>query len=110
MVSNIFRVLISNGIVALVGLISSLLLPNLLSIDDYAEYQTFILYIGYVALFHLGFPNGLSIKYAGKSFRSIEKRQLKGEMRLLLIIISAFSVLLFCYTHLLETLYFCMLQ
>lgn len=95
MVSNIFRVLISNGIVALVGLISSLLLPNLLSIDDYAEYQTFILYIGYVALFHLGFPNGLSIKYAGKSFRSIEKRQLKGEMRLLLIIISAFSVLLF---------------
>ena len=45
MVSNIFRVLISNGIVALVGLISSLLLPNLLSIDDYAEYQTFIIYI-----------------------------------------------------------------
>lgn len=42
MVSNIFRVLISNGIVALVGLISSLLLPNLLSIDDYAEYQTIL--------------------------------------------------------------------
>lgn len=95
MVSNIFRVLISNGIVALVGLVSSLLLPNLLSINDYAEYQTFILYISYVALFHLGFPNGLSIKYAGKSFQSIEKRQLKGEMRLLLIIISTFSVLFF---------------
>lgn len=93
MVSNIFRVLISNGIVALVGLISSLFLPNLLSIDDYAEYQTFILYISYVALFHLGFPNGLSIKYAGKSFRSIEKQQLKSEMRFLLIIISFFSVL-----------------
>lgn len=93
MLSNIFRVLVSNGIVALVGLISSLLLPNLLSIDDYAGYQTFILYISYVALFHLGFPNGLSIKYAGKSFKKIDKNQLKGEMCLLLIIISTFSVI-----------------
>lgn len=55
MLSNIFRVLVSNGIVALVGLISSLLLSNLLSIDDYAGYQTFILYISYVALFIWGF-------------------------------------------------------
>lgn len=95
MLKNIFKVLISNGIVALIGLVSSLFLPNLLSIDEYASYQTFVLYIGYVALFHLGFPNGLSIKYAGKSFESIEKRQLKAEMRLLLIVISTFSAFFF---------------
>ena len=95
MLKNVFKVLMSNGIVALIGLLSSLFLPNLLSIDEYASYQTFILYISYVALFNLGFPNGLSIKYAGKSFQSIEKRQLKAEMRLLLIIISIFSTFFF---------------
>lgn len=108
MVNNIFKVLISNVIVALVGLISSLLLPNLLSIDDYAKYQTFILYISYVALFHLGFPNGLSIKYAGKSFQNIEKQQLKGEMFLLLIIISVFSaffLLIYIFTKNIMFLY-----
>lgn len=92
MLNNVFKVLVSNGIVAIIGLLSSLLLPNLLSIKEYADYQTFILYTSYVALFHLGFPNGLSIKYAGKSFQSINKKQLKAEMKVLLIIISAFSV------------------
>lgn len=95
MLKNIFKVLMSNGIVALLGLLSSLFLPKLLSISEYADYQTFILYISYVALFHLGFPNGLSIKYAGQSFQSIEKRQLKAEMRLLLFIISVFSAFFF---------------
>ncbi len=52
MLKNIFKVLISNGVVAAVGLISSLLLPNLLSIDDYAVYQTFILYIS-LSLIHI---------------------------------------------------------
>lgn len=94
MLNNIFKVLVSNGLVALVGLFSSLFLPNLLSIEEYANYQTFILYISYVALFHLGFPNGLSIKYAGKSFPSIEKKQLKAEMILLLLIVSTFSIFL----------------
>lgn len=94
MFKNVFKVLSSNGIVALAGLLSSLFLPNLLSIDEYAAYQTFILYVSYVALFHLGFPNGLSIKYAGKAYYSIEKSQLKAEMMLLLIIISIFSLAL----------------
>ena len=58
MKKNIFKVLSANGIVAIVGLLSSLFLPNILSLQEYAIYQTFALYLGYVALFHLGFPNG----------------------------------------------------
>lgn len=95
MIRNIFIVFASNGIVAVVGLISSLFIPNILSIEDYAEYQTFLLYLGYVSLFHLGFPNGLSIKYAGKKIESIDKGQFKSEMLFLMFILSVFSSIVF---------------
>lgn len=93
MIKNIFKVFFSNGIIAVAGLASSLLLPNILSVEEYAEYQTFILYLGYATLFHFGFPNGLNIKYAGKNWECIDKSQLKSEMRLLIIALIFFTIL-----------------
>ena len=93
MIKNIFKVFFSNGIIAVAGLASSLLLPNILSVEEYAKYQTFILYLGYATLFHFGFPNGLNIKYAGKNWECIDKSQLKSEMRLLIITLIFFTIL-----------------
>lgn len=91
MFKNILRVLSANGIVAIVGLASSLLLPKLLSIDEYATYQTFILYMSYIAILHLGFPTGMNIKYAGKNLEDIDKSQYRAEVRIILLILSFFT-------------------
>lgn len=91
MFKNIFRVLSANGIVAIVGLVSSLFLPQLLSIDDYATYQTFILYLSYIAVLHLGFPTGMNIKYAGRNFEEVDKSQYRAEVRIILLILSFFT-------------------
>lgn len=93
MIKNFLRVLSSNGAVALVGLVSSLMLPGILSIEDYAIYQTFYLYLSYIAIFSLGFPSGMVIKYAGRKREEIEKEQYKAEIRLLILILICFTII-----------------
>lgn len=99
MLKNVFRVLSANGIVAIIGFFSSLFLPKVLSIDEYAEYQTFVLYLSYIAILHLGFPSGMNIKYAGTRLELIDKKQYKAEMRIVCIILCLFSTVAFIVTY-----------
>ena len=92
MVKNIVRVLCSNIGTTAIGLISSLLFPKIMDVNEYASYQTYVLYLSYITILHLGLPTGMFIKYGGKTFSEIDKAKYKSEMRLLLIILSSFSV------------------
>jgi len=91
MIKNILRVLSANVVIAIIGLVSSLFLPKILSIEDYALYQTFVLYMSYIAILHLGFPTGMNIKYAGKLIEDIDKSQYRAEMRIIMMILAFFS-------------------
>lgn len=82
MIKNILRVLASNIVVLGTSFINTLVIPKLLSIEGYAEYQTFMLYVSYVGLMTLGFHSGLFIKYSGKQRNQIDKKQYKSEIRL----------------------------
>lgn len=91
MVKNIIKVLFSNGLITLVGLLNSIIFPLILSINGYAEYQEFILYISYIFICQLGLSSGLFINYGGKKYRDIDKSQYKSEILLLLFILSMFT-------------------
>lgn len=84
MFKNILKVLISNIVVLGTSFINTLIIPRLLSIEEYAQYQTFILYVSYVGLMTLGFHSGLFIKYSGKKREHIDKAQYKSEIRLII--------------------------
>lgn len=84
MFKNIIKVLLANIIVMFTSVINTLIIPKLLSIDGYAEYQTFMLYISYVGLTTFGFHSGLFIKYGGTNKNELKKGQFKSEMRLVL--------------------------
>lgn len=92
MLTNIIRVLFSNVGITFVGLINSLLFPKIMEVNEYAYYQTYVLYLSYIGIMHLGLPTGMFIKYGGKSFKDIDKGIYKGEMRLLLFILSFFAL------------------
>ncbi len=85
MVKNIFKVLVSNMVVLFTSFINTLIIPKILTIDGYAEYQMFMLYISYVGLMTLGFHSGLFVKYGGKKREGIEKSQFKSEMHIVLV-------------------------
>lgn len=91
---NIFRALSANFIVAIVGFLGSFIFPKILTIDDYALYHTFTLYLSYITILHLGFPSGMAVNYAGKEFESIDKKQYKSELLLLLLILTVGTVVL----------------
>ena len=92
---NIIRVLTANFWVAVIGFIGSFIFPRILTIDAYALYQTFTLYLGYIAIVHLGFPSGMVINYAGKDYDTIDRKQYRSEILLLLGILSFFTLVFF---------------
>lgn len=89
---NIIRVLFANFWVSAISFIGSFIFPKILTIESYAQYHQFTLYISYIAVLHLGFPSGMVINYAGKNINTIEKRQLRTEMLIVFYILSFFSV------------------
>lgn len=89
---NITRVLAANFWVAMIGFLGSFIFPKILTIEAYALYHTFTLYVGYIAICHLGFPSGMVINYAGQDYQNISASRYKSEMRLLLSILLMFTV------------------
>ena len=53
----------ANVISLLFNLLTSFLLPKYLSVDGYAAIKTFQLYVVYVGLLHLGYADGMYLKY-----------------------------------------------
>lgn len=90
---DIIKVSSSNLIRLVIGIVSGLLVPKFLGIENYAIYKTFGLYVGYVGILHFGFVDGLYIKYGGFDIESIPKDHLKSEMLFLLFIQLAITFL-----------------
>ena len=92
MLKNVAKVLFSNAMLALVGLINSFLFPIILTVNEYAYYQQYILYVSYINICHLGIASGMFLNYAGKEYSSVNKKQYKSEIYLLLLVLSIFSL------------------
>ena len=63
MKKNAFMVISSNMLTLLVSLFMGFVLPIFLTIDDYAYFRVYQLYIAYAGIFHLGIINGIYLKY-----------------------------------------------
>lgn len=82
---DLFKVFGSNIITLAVGIVSGLVIPSFLSLDQYAYFKTFTLYLSYVGILHFGLADGLFIKYGGSYEDDIDKSLLKGEHNFFLI-------------------------
>ena len=90
---DLLRVVSSNMLALLVGLVNGFLVPGFLGIDEYALYKTFGLYVGYVGILHFGFVDGIYIKYGGINLGLVPKSQLKAELLFLLALEGSILVL-----------------
>lgn len=54
---------------AVFGTLVVFLIPRLVSVEEFGYWRLFLLYAGYVGFFHLGFPDGALLRWAGKSLR-----------------------------------------
>ena len=85
----------SNIAVLIMSIVVGFLLPKFVSLETYASYREFTLYCGYLGLFHIGFINGVYLKYGGKDFEELPKERFRSYTRFLVLLQLAFQVILF---------------
>lgn len=91
---NISYTLSSNFLVLLVATLVTLLLPKVLGFQDYGYYQLYLFYTSYVAILHLGWCDGVYLRYGGESYANLDKNKFKGQF-ISLVILQILITLLF---------------
>lgn len=92
---NIVWVLVTNCMILAVGIISAFFVPKYVSVETYAEYKTYTLYVSYLGIFHLGFNNGIYLKYGNYDYKDIPFDRFKGYTRFLIVMQLIAQVMLF---------------
>lgn len=75
--SGILDIFTANILSLILGLITGFLMPRSLSVETYATIKTYQLYITYIGFVHLGFADGIYLKYGGKNYNRLNQDQVK---------------------------------
>lgn len=70
MKQDVFKVFGTNIVRMGVAFFATFILPIVLSVDAYANVKWYQLYVSYIGLFHLGYCDGVYLKYGGENFKS----------------------------------------
>lgn len=77
--NDFIKVAGSNFLLLFASTLNNFVLPIILSISDYANYKTYILYASFCGFFHLGYVDGINIKYGGKSLQDVDSHTFWSE-------------------------------
>ena len=91
-----------NALLLLFGFITAFIIPKYLSVEGYGYWQLFMLYASYIGILHLGFINGVHVRWAGKELALVGD-EIKTAFRFLLleqvIVIVPLGLLLYFVLH-----------
>lgn len=76
---NMSVAFIAQGFGMLLGVLQSLLVPKLLTVENYSYWQLFIFYAGYAGFFTLGLSDGVYLIFGGQSRKSIDKKAINSQ-------------------------------
>ena len=68
-------IFIANLINLVIGLVNGFVIPKFLSIESYAAIKTFTLYSTYAGIFHLGYLDGMYLKYGGAKMELVAPQE-----------------------------------
>ncbi|MCI9173720.1 MAG: hypothetical protein HFH49_02075 [Lachnospiraceae bacterium] len=80
---NISYSLTANVISMLVGILSVLVFPKFIGVDEFGYYQLYIFYISYVTLTAFGWADGVYLKYGGWRFEDLPFSKLNTQFWML---------------------------
>lgn len=84
----------SNVLLLLASTLNNFILPIILTMGDYANYKTYLLYIHFVGFFHLGYVDGMNIKYGGMDVEQVDRKTFWAEHHVFLIFQAIITVVL----------------
>lgn len=83
--NNIIKILSINFLSMISSIVIGFIVPAVLSIEAYSNVKTYAFYISYVGCLHLGFVDGMYMKYGGKDIGEIDKSEIKIEHKVFII-------------------------
>lgn len=83
---NLVIALVSQGIAITMGLFTSFVIPKFIDIQNFANWQLFMLFNTYIALLHFGVNDGVYLTTAGKTYNEINKEQLGSQFRFISLV------------------------
>ena len=94
-VTNAKIAIFSQLAILLIGFVKSLVIPGLLSVEDYGYWQIYLLYLPYIGLFYWGFNDGIYLKYGGYKFRELPSGKIRSSIRYFFLMLLIESIILF---------------
>ena len=85
-----------------VSLVMNLLLPKFIDEEQYSYWQTFLLYVSYVPLLHLGLLDGIMLRYSQYDYNELDKPLVRSQFTLFLLMEILFAVILVVISFLVE--------
>ena len=76
MLSNIISLAISTIVIALV--------PKVIDVTGYGYFQLYMFYASYIGFFHLGWCDGIYLRYGGEYYENLDKKKMSSQFWLLL--------------------------
>ena len=90
---NIGLSIIAQIISLAVSFVMNLILPKFISEYQYALWQTYLLYIGYVGILHFGLLDGIVLRYSQYDYGELDKPRIRSQFKCLLTMTSAFCLI-----------------
>lgn len=82
----------------LASFIVGLVVPKFISELQYSYWQVFLLYFGYVGVFHFGLLDGFILRYSQYDYENLDKPRLRSQFQFLLAITSIVFIIVTCFS------------
>lgn len=82
--SNVMVSIVAQIISLLVSFVLNLIVPKFIDEYQYAYWQIYVLYIGYVGVLHFGLLDGIVLRYSQYDYDELDKARIRSQFRFLL--------------------------
>nr|WP_051932647.1 oligosaccharide flippase family protein [Carnobacterium inhibens] len=81
---NFSYTIISNLISLIISTLVVLIIPKILGIEEYGYWQLYIFYSSYVGFLHLGWSDGIYLRYGGENYNALDKKTFSSQFYLMI--------------------------
>lgn len=95
---DIAKVVASNIISLVSGILVAFLLPKITTVSDFGYYKTFTLYVSYIGLLHFGFCDGVYLMYGGWNYEDLPLDVFRMYFKVLTVMETAVTIAIIVVT------------
>ena len=91
--TNVILSIVAQIISLAVSFVLTLVVPKFIDDFQYAYWQMYVLYVGYVGVLHFGLLDGLVLRYSKYDYEELDKRKVLSQLQILSVFLSVVSAI-----------------